>query len=208
MRNFAYLNRQIIVGELMAKYFLMLVLGAASACFVRAQEASGRSYAGAGRFEGEVAAGPTLGYSSLPRFYRMPAGFCAALEGRYNFRQRPFDVGLRFGASGHNRWTQNSCTGDFQLTASWLAVADYNVHLLPGLTSYAGLGVGGAFVAESAEETDPGVRSGDRGAFCAMPRMGFECWRHLRITAGYFLTERESRRLELTGGLVFGGGRR
>ena len=192
----------------MAKYFLFLILAAVSACSLRAQETAGRNYIGAGCFEGEVAVGPTLGYSPQTRFYRMPAGFCAALEGRYNFRQRPFDVGLRCGVSGHNRWSQSSCSGDLQLVGSWLAVADYNLRLLPGLTLCAGIGLGGAWVAEPVEVTETGESRGDRGAFCAMPRVGFECWRHLRFTAAYYLMERESRHLELTVGIVFGGGRR
>lgn len=192
----------------MQKYFLILIFAGLPFCILRAQGTVERKYAGVGRFEVEAAVGPTLGYSPLARFYRMPTGFCAALEGRYNFRQRPFDVGLRFGASGHNRWSHRSCSGDFQLVASCLVVADYNIHLLSGLTFYAGLGLGGAFVAESAEETETGVRSGDRGVFCAMPRVGFECWRHLRFTVAYCLMERESSHLELTVGIVFGGGRR
>lgn len=159
------------------------------------------------RFEVEIAAGTTFGYAPLEGLRNAPAGVCAAIEGRYNFRRIPFDVGLRIDAAIYSR-RGGGCSPNLFLTGDVLAVADYNLSIVRGLVLFAGAGAGVAgfsYTVESVKEDGVGNLE---FYFCAMPRVGFECWNRLRITFGYTLTERANSRMSLTLGLAIGGGRR
>lgn len=192
----------------MVKYLFFMLVAAVPLCAVRAQNVSvgagGRI--GAGCFEGEVAAGATFGHASLRGFDNDAVGFCLAAEGRYNFGRIPFDAGLRLGGAYYSRQDPGVCTNDPFPVFSLMAVADYNLHLAPKLTLFAGIGVGGAYLSRTAEEAISDTPSGGRAAFCAMPRIGCECWNRLRVTLGYMCTELANRHLSLTLGIVIGGG--
>lgn len=186
----------------MAKYLLCLFFALAAAGRPQAQER-----VGAGRFEGEVALGAVLGYSRLPGFDNNAVGICASVEARYNFRQAPFDVGLRAGGSWYSRQAPGVCTPDPFAAGSLMAVADYNLFLTRNLTLFAGIGAGG-IACRPAYDVQHGAPNDWSIRFCAMPRLGCECWNRLRITLGYLCTERANRHLSLTFGIAIGGGRR
>lgn len=189
----------------MTKFLLLLLFAAVSVGVLRAQTAGERP--GAGRFEGEVALGATFGHASLEVFATNAVGFCLAGECRYNFRRLPFDAGLRLQGACFSR-DPGTCSGTLFPSLGLMAVTDYNLRVSRKLDLFAGVGVGGAWMLYTTEKTDADFEPGGEIHFCVMPRVGCECWNRLRVTLGYFCTERANSHLSLTLGIAIGGGRR
>ena len=87
-----------------------------------------------------------------------------------------------------------------------MGVVDYNLSVSRRVECFFGTGVGWLCIGSTADMPRGGV-SDWSFRFGAMPRIGFECWSHLRLTFGYVWTERANRHCLLTIGIVFGGSR-
>lgn len=159
------------------------------------------------RFEVEMAWGATFGYARLADQSNMRMGFCAGTEYRYNLRRTPLDVGLHFFGSFYWREPRASCTARFYNSSRMMGVVDYNLAVARRVECFFGAGLGIVFVGPRADmPVDAAAEWSSR--FGAMPRVGVECWSHLRLTLGYVWTERANNHLMMTIGVVFGGGRR
>ena len=159
------------------------------------------------RFEAEMAWGATFGYARLADQSNMCMGFCGGTEYRYNLRRTPLDVGLHFFGSFYWREPRASCTARFYNSFRMMGVVDYNLAVARRVECFFGAGLGVVFVGPKAD-MPVGDAAEWSSRFGAMPRIGVECWSHLRLTLGYVWTERANNHLMMTVGVVFGGGRR
>lgn len=158
------------------------------------------------RVEVELALGPTFGYAALPGLTNMRVGICEATEFRYNLRRVPLDVGVHFGCSFYWRDSPATCLSKIFFSPRMMGVADYNLRVARRVECFFGAGIGAVCIGPMADmpgggASDWSIRLG------AMPRVGFECWSHLRLTFGYVWTERANNHCLMTIGIVFGGAR-
>ena len=151
--------------------------------------------------------GATFGYTRLADQSNMCMGFCGGTEYRYNLRRTPLDVGLHFFGSFYWREPRASCTARFYNSFRMMGVVDYNMAVARRVECFFGAGLGVVFVGPKAD-MPVGDAAEWSSRFGAMPRIGVECWSHLRLTLGYVWTERANNHLMMTVGVVFGGGRR
>lgn len=158
------------------------------------------------RVEVEVAVGPTFGYAALPALTNMHAGFCGGLEFRYNLRSIPLDVGLQSAGSFYWRESPATCLSKFYNSGRMMGVADYNLRVARCVECFFGAGIGAVCIGPPADMPEGGVSDWSI-RFGGMPRVGFECWSHLRLTFGYVWTERANNHCLMTIGIVFGGAR-
>ncbi len=122
-------------------------------------------------------------------------GFIAiALEGRYNFR-KPWDVGVK--ASMDYGGSQVCVVGDYNIARN------KELSLFCGM----GLGVAGVDILDERDLPDPCLRE-SQACFYAMPRVGIELARHLRITAALNTYNMRKANLVLSAGIAFGGGKK
>ena len=158
------------------------------------------------RIEVELALGPTFGYASLAGMDNMPIGLCGGLELRYNLRSIPLDVGLQSAGSFYWRDPGSGCTSRLYNSGRLMGVVDYNLSVSRRVECFFGTGVGVLCIGPMADMPQGGI-SNWSFRFGAMPRVGVECWSHLRLTFGYLWTERANSHCLMTIGIVFGGSR-
>lgn len=140
------------------------------------------------RFEGEPNFGiATIGFATL------------SVELRYNFNQRPWDVGI------------NSAF-DFN-GARITAVGDYNFAREKNCSFFVGVGAGWANtdilnIDEAIEECGDACCASTQECLCVCPRIGLELFQHLRLTATVNTYNFEEAELLLSLGFTIGGGRK
>lgn len=168
---------------------------------VQAQEARE-----AGKFEGEIGAGiPFLGKKYGGTF---EPGWAAYAEGRYNFRSIPVDIGLKFQTGEFYRtWDRAAFNGDYRFyTAS--VVSHYNFRRTKNVSPFVGCGVGvSVFTAHYYDFEVIDCKEHDFAA-CIAPRIGIEFFHHVRLSAAYLLMNKQYGNMEVSIGVVLGGGRR
>ena len=120
-------------------------------------------------------------------------GFIAlALEARYNFN-KPWDVGAKASID----WAG----------LQYCVVGDYNIARNKEFSLFCGLGAGLAIVNILDDRDLPDhCLSAVQGCFYAMPRVGIEIARHLRLTAALNTYNMRKANLVLSAGIAFGGG--
>ena len=147
------------------------------------------------RFEGEIAVGLARS-THLLDYDNQLLGWKLTTELRYNLRTLPMDFGLQI-SLGNYRYDDSTLHYNEIYNASYiLAVADYNFRRNKNVSCFVGVGAGMSDTEFRFNET----------AMCVMPRVGVEFWRHLRLTASYYIADKEHSGIALTVGVVFGGG--
>lgn len=194
----------------MKKLFLLLILPLVGISSIHAKS-PGRKVA---PIEAEIGAGAIFGGDKLD-FDNNRIGATFYTEARYNLSRLPLDVGVQVAGAIFHRESDNA--GDLKFK-SWnlMAVTDYNFRRCGNVSFFAGIGLGYAFLDNSApiafDNSGPnwaGFSTGSKkGSFCFMPRAGVELFHRLRFTLDYKMQERANRHFDLTVGFVFGGGRR
>lgn len=195
----------------MKKRVFVLVLACLSLGTVRAASPL-QTDKEAGRIEGEIGGGVAFG-SGKSGFDRNDPGATFHAELRYNLRRLSLDVGVQAGGTIFHRTAHRAGELKFR---SWniLAVSDYNFRRCRKVSLFAGIGLGYAFLDNSApirfDDTQTnwgGFSTGTKtGSLCFMPRIGIEYWQRLRLTGAYCLEERANSHFSLTLGIVLGGG--
>ena len=157
------------------------------------------------RLETEVKAGfttPLGGYHTG----QSQIGLSLGLEGRYNFKDSPWDCGLMFDLStarrgyehlyndGYDRW-QNNRTLALALTG------DYNFRQGTKVNPFIGTGIGVAFNDVVGDKYFP---SNGTSMFFA-PRVGVEIFSHFRISTQCNLCRKGYNNLSLNLSLIIGG---
>lgn len=167
-----------------------------------------------GRIEAEIGVGALFGGDKL-NFDNNRIGATFYAEARYNLRRLPLDAGVQVAGSIFYRDSDNAGDLGFR-TWNIMAVSDYNFRRGKTVSFFAGIGLGYAFLNNSApiafDNSAPnhgGFSTGDKtGSFCFMPRVGMELFHRLRFTLDYKMQEKANRHFDLTVGFVFGGGKR
>lgn len=121
------------------------------------------------------------------------------IECRYNFNQRPWDVGI------------NSAF-DFY-GGRIIAVGDYNFARNKNSSFFIGAGAGWANTSilnidEAIEEYGDSCCASTQDCLCFSPRIGLEFFRHLRLTATVNTYNFKEAEFLLTLGVAIGGGRK
>ena len=120
------------------------------------------------------------------------------IEYRYNFNQRPWDVGI------------NSA---FDFNGGRITVVgDYNFGRNKNSSFFIGLGAGWANTSilnidEAIEEYGDSCCASTQDCLCLYPRIGLELFRHLRLTAAVNTYNFKEAEFLLTIGVAIGGGR-
>ena len=123
----------------------------------------------------------------------------AGIEYRYNFNQRPWDVGI-------------NCSMDFS-GSRITAVGDYNFGRNKNSSFFIGLGAGWAntsilHIDEAIEEYGDSCCASTQDCLCLYPRIGVEFFRHIRLTAVVNTYNFKEAEFLLTLGVAIGGGRK
>ncbi len=121
------------------------------------------------------------------------------IEYRYNFNQRPWDVGL------------NSAF-DFN-GGRIIAVGDYNFSRNKNCSFFVGAGAGWANttimnIDEAIEQCGDSCCASSEDCLCFSPRIGLELFRHLRLTATVNTYNFKEAEFILSLGVAIGGGRK
>ena len=121
------------------------------------------------------------------------------IEYRYNFNQRPWDVGL------------NSAL-DFN-GGRIIAVGDYNFARNKNCSFFVGAGAGWANttimnIDEAIEQYGDSCCASSQDCLCFSPRIGLELFRHLRLTATVNTYNFKEAEFILSLGVAIGGGRK
>lgn len=128
-----------------------------------------------------------------------------SLEGRYNFRNTPWDAGLAAVLSCAERrfgeYVEDTESSQNNRTVSILAVSHYNINQGGKFNPFVGLGVGAAFCNVVGTRVYP-----LHGWYAAVaPRFGMEFVSHARITMHFNLSRKGFNNFTLTFGAVLGG---
>ena len=164
------------------------------------------------RFEGEFGVGGVTALNPLVLDH-CNLGVKVFGEVRYNIKQLPMDAGL------HLAWTtmgRKAAIIEQPLKSnSWnvMAVTDYNFMRGRTISIFLGAGVGLGYmnmtmpVKISASDIQARYITGDDALrLCAMPRVGFEFFNHLRLTVSYTVQEVANNHLSVAISGVLGGG--
>lgn len=155
-------------------------------------------------FEAELFAGPTYPIGHLGDLdNRFLAGF--GLEMRYNFDQKPFDLGFQLGLTTNMRHVAGTDYDDEQTNRvlQLALVSDWNFAQGRKVNPYAGLGLGVGHRDIVNEDYYP---AGDgTWTLIAMPRVGVELFRHLRLTLSSNIAGKGYNNVQLSLGVVIGG---
>lgn len=136
------------------------------------------------------------------------------VEGRYNFRHSPLDVGLRIDYSAAHRKAIGSSASQSgsgisfnydDATAKWrvvsiVAMADYNFPEQDRTSFFIGAGLGYDSLDENHSDRD-----GWGSALVFIPRIGIEVHRFVRLTLDAHITKSYYNTVGLNVGLVLGG---
>lgn len=182
--------------------YILLVLAILLTTAVSAQSYLVKRTVGA--VEGEIGVGLATAANKLSQFGETRQGVDAHVEVRYNFHQKPFDIGLHFGISSFRRGRyhqQGAALYKFD-SQHLMAVSDYNFFQGRLVSVFMGVGVGAAWSGTIADGSGKGFN------FCAMPRVGIELQNVVRIYASYKAYERANNHLVVGVGFVIGGRRR
>lgn len=179
----------------MKKCFLYLL--AAFMLFPSASKAQGtKAAADVKTFEFEVRLNPALPLSCRNgESADLTLGF--GLEGRWNLQRLPMDVGVAVNSSGAYR------SGWEYGTLALMGVTDWNFNRGGKVSPYVGLGLGVGVLNSNAFDEDD-----SQAAFVAMPRVGVELFRHVRIGLSLNLSKSRFNNAALSVGYAFGGGLR
>ena len=125
--------------------------------------------------------------------------FTTGIEYRYNFNQRPWDVGI-------------DSAFDFN-GGRITVVGDYNFGRNKNSSFFIGLGAGWANTSilnidEAIEEYGDSCCASTQDCLCVYPRIGLEFFRHLRLTAVVNTYNFKEAEFLLTLGVAIGGGRK
>lgn len=148
-------------------------------------------------FEFETSLGTTYGLDKYVGDKCFGPAF--ALEGRYNFKKRPLDLGLEIYCGS----TLRNYDGEDQSCriASIMIFSDYNFNRGKRISPFAGLGVGVASC-----DVVVGSYGDEGGRYIISPRVGIEFLRHIRLTCYSRLCMKAYNNIGLSIGYAFGGG--
>lgn len=160
------------------------------------------------RFEFELGAGLT---TPLGSYHDGKAQTGAALEmqGRYNFKGSPWDCGLLLELTTARRGFAPMDRTDLDIwqsnrTLAFAATGAYNFRQGNKINPFAGVAIG---VANNDVVGDDIYPSTGTSLFFS-PRIGVEFFRHLRLTISSNISKKGHHNLQLSLGLVIGGGRK
>lgn len=184
-----------------SKSFLLIGLFLFLTGIVRAQEARE-----VGKFEAEIGAGiPFLGKKYGGTF---EPGWAAYAEGRYNFRSVPADIGLKFQTGTFYRtWDGFTFNGDYHYYATSV-VSHYNFRRTKNVSPFVGCEAGFSVLTAHYYDFEVIDRKEHDFAACIAPRIGVEFFHHVRLSVAYLLMNKEYSNMEVSIGVVLGGGRR
>lgn len=117
------------------------------------------------------------------------------------------DIGVQFGVGTLFReWQQTATNRDYRFYTTSV-VSHYNFRQTKNVSPFIGCGVGVSAVRIDHSDLDAMHPEHDLSA-CITPRIGIEFFHHLRFALAYRLMNREYTNLEVSLGVVLGGGRR
>lgn len=150
-------------------------------------------------FELEISLGGTYGIDKYVGNRQIGPAF--ALEGRYNFSDKPMDIGLELygGSTARNYEGTNLSNRILSLSA----FTDYNFRRGKTFSPFVGVGIGVA-----SYKVVQGYYGDDAVKAIFTPRIGFELFNHFRITVYSRLGNKGYNNCGLSVGYAFGGGKR
>ena len=148
------------------KRLILLMCGVLCMFAVEAQERTVRA------FEVEVGAGLSFGSAKFKEMLNLKnrVGETAFVEGRYNFRQIPIDLGLRFGGtmfSFDQLKTGETLQDKLKFKSGYvMGLADVNIFRKSNFSLFAGIGLGYALLGKGYDMS--GIESADdtKSTFC------------------------------------------
>lgn len=156
-------------------------------------------------FEFEPFLGTTYGLSSEAGSREI--GPALGVEGRWNLRKCPFDVGMQLylgTAETSFQGSDVSCR-----TASFTIIGDYNWKRGSSFSPFVGLGLGANhYDIINSGWYDYKYNDDDVSGYGLVPRAGIEFFRHFRVTLTGHLGKKIYNTVGLTIGYAFGGGKR
>lgn len=150
-------------------------------------------------FELEVALGATFPIDKYVGNNQL--GPALSLEGRYNFNQVPFDLGLEIYMGSTARRFEDSNLSN--RIASVSLFSDYNFMRGSKIFPFIGVGIGYASC-----DVVQGSYGDDAKKVLVTPRLGVELFRHLRLTCYSRLCMKGYNNFGVSVGYAFGGGHR
>lgn len=150
-------------------------------------------------FEVEVKTGTTYPLDNLVGSKRLGIQF--GLEGRWNIKRSPFDVGAEAYMGAAFRHYQGE--GMSHRLLSFSAFGDYNFLRGHTISLFIGVGVGVA-----ACDNIKGSYGTEGTSALFIPRIGMEISRHLRLTLDARIARKGYNTIGLSIGYAFGGGRK
>lgn len=159
-----------------------------------------------GKFEAEVGAG----FPFLAKRYngKYEPGWFLHAEGRYNFRPAPVDIGLQFQIGAlYREWRETAVNRDYHFYTTSV-VSHYNFRRTKNVSPFVGCGVGFSIVTVNHSDWDAIDRKEHDFAASIAPRIGVEFFHHVRLSVAYLLMNKEYSNMEVSVGVVLGGGHR
>jgi opacity protein-like surface antigen len=144
-------------------------------------------------------------------FDRNKVGYNLHAELRYNFKHRPFDVGLRVDGDTFKRKLELNNENFKFRSFSTMLVFDWNINRTGQFAPFVGVGVGASLVHNEAMGikdviNQPFKQTVEEATFAIMPRIGVELFHRARIALYYKYNKKENAHFGLAVGLAIGGG--
>lgn len=156
-------------------------------------------------FEGEFRAGFT---TPLGAYHtgKSQVSLSLGLEGRYNFRDSPWDCGLMLDLSTARRGYEHLYNDDFDRwqnnrTLALALTGDYNFRQGTKVNPFVGTALGVAFNDVAGDKYFPSKGT----SMLFSPRVGVEFLYHFRITTQFNLSRKGYNNLSITLGVTLGG---
>jgi outer membrane protein W len=121
------------------------------------------------------------------------------LEGRWQLKQQPVDVGFQMGLSVVKRKFDVGGENSYR-TFPVLAIADWQFGRGKKINPYVGLGMG---MAETTIVNDLSTWNTEKWSFAASPRVGVRFFKFANISAGWLLTRKDYSRVYCNLGFYF-----
>lgn len=143
-------------------------------------------------------------------FDKNTVGYNIAAELRYNFKTRPFDIGLRVDGDTFNRKLELNKESFKFRSLNAMVLFDLNINRKGVISPFLGVGIGGSLISnqQAISFGDVTKKSVEGAAFCLMPRVGVELFHRARVTLFYKYIKTANSHFGLSAGFVIGGGRK
>lgn len=156
------------------------------------------------RFEFELRAGLTTPVGAY-HGGSAQTGSALGMEGRYNFKDSPWDCGLMLELTTARRGFSNDADiWQSNRTLAFAATGAYNFHQGRNVNPFAGIAIG---IAGNDVVGDDVYPSNGTSLFFS-PRIGVELFRHFRLTISSNISRKGYNNLQLSLGVVIGGGKK